>query len=394
MSRLLGIDREAVRAAAAGVRRGEELDDDAAAEVFARGAWTGLVEPGDRVAGALVTAYGAAAALDATRTGALPALPEVAAATDRWAPRLEAQLALRAFRNAAHLGARLVLPGDADWPDRLGDLGHHTPIALWCLGAPERLTAVQRSIALVGARASSGYGERLATEASAGLADRGFAIVSGAAYGIDGVAHRAALASGGTTIAVLAGGLDRFYPAGHVQLLTRIAREGAVVAELPPGFAPTRWRFLQRNRVIAALAQATVVIEAGARSGSLNTAAHAGSIGRPVGAAPGSVFSATSAGCHRLLREFGAVCVRDAADMAELVTGPGEQVPLEGLHLDRAGDPTEQRVLDALTGRPRPVVEIARGSGLSVADALGALGMLQLTGAARETTGGWARGRA
>ena len=146
-------------------------------------------------------------------------------------------------------------------------------------------------------------------ESSAGLVDRGFTIVSGAAYGIDGMAHRAALASGGTTVAFLAGGVDRFYPLGHEALLGRIAEQGAVVAELPCGSAPTKWRFLQRNRLIAAATEATIVLEAGMRSGSLNTAGHAAALGRPLGAVPGPVTSPASAGCHRLLREYDAVCV-------------------------------------------------------------------------------------
>ena len=184
------------------------------------------------------------------------------------------------------------------------------------------------TIALVGARAATGYGEHVAMESSAGLVDRGFAIVSGGAYGIDGMAHRAALASDGTTIAFLAGGVDRFYPLGHESLLSRIAQTGAVVSELPCGAAPTKWRFLQRNRLIAAASEATVVLEAGIRSGSLNTAGHAAALGRPLGAVPGPVTSPASAGCHRLLREFDAVCVVDADQMAELAgRRPAERMP-------------------------------------------------------------------
>ena len=170
---------------------------------------------------------------------------------------------------------------------RLGDLEAHAPFALWVRGDPRRLAALDRSIALVGARAATGYGEHVTIEAASGLVDRGFAIVSGAAYGIDGAAHRAALASQGTTVAVLAGGLDRFYPSGHEQLLGRIADRGVVVAEVPPAPTPTKWRFLLRNRLIAALSGATVVVEAGWRSGSLNTAGHAATLGRPLGAVPG-----------------------------------------------------------------------------------------------------------
>ena len=155
-------------------------------------------------------------------------------------------------------------------------------------------------------------------ESAAGLSDRGFVIVSGGAYGIDAAAHRATLASGGVTVAFLAGGADRLYPAGNSELLRRIASEGVVAAELPPGSAPTRWRFLMRNRLIAAAASATVVVEAGHRSGSLNTAGHAAHMGRPLGAVPGSVLSPASAGCHRLIREYAATCVTTPDEMAEL----------------------------------------------------------------------------
>lgn len=386
MTGLLGADPEAVRAAVRAVRPRDDDRDDA----FARGAWTGIAEPGDGVAGALVEAYGAVDALGLLAQDAPPTADRaVAAGFERWRPRVDAGAALRAFRNAAHLGIRLLLPGDASWPAGLADLGAHAPLALWALGRGGALDALARSIALVGARAATGYGEQVTAEAAAGLCDQGIAIVSGAAYGIDGTAHRAALASGGTTVAVLAGGLDRFYPSGHAALLQRIVRDGAVLAELPCGFAPTKWRFLQRNRLIAAMSGATVVLEAGARSGSLNTAGHAAAIGRPLGAVPGSVFSAASAGCHRLLREYDAVCVRDADDMVELLIGAdGEQPTLPGL--EPALDPLERRVLDALGRTPRSPLEVARSAGVSVGDAVAALGMLELAGSATESAGGWA----
>jgi len=244
MSGVLGLEPSAVEAAARAVRpAGGDLE-----EVFARGAWTGIAEPGDGVAGALLQAYGPVDALAALATGTRPFEdPALSAAFDRWRPRLDAATLLRAFHNAAQLGIRLLVPSDPDWPGGFDDLGAHAPLALWALGSADVLAALARSIALVGARAATGYGEQVAAEAAAGLVDRGFAIVSGAAYGIDGTAHRAALASGGATVAVLAGGLDRFYPSGHAALLQRIARDGAVLAELPCGFAPTKWRFLQRK---------------------------------------------------------------------------------------------------------------------------------------------------
>ena len=285
------------------------------------------------------------------------------------------------------------------WPAGVADLGQHAPLALWWRGRPEALDAIRNSIALVGARAATGYGEHVAMEAAAGLVDRGLAIVSGAAYGIDGMAHRSALASNGTTVAFLAGGVDRFYPSGHDALLTRIVEAGAVLSELPCGAPPTKWRFLQRNRLIAAASGATVVLEAGWRSGSLNTAGHAAALGRPLGAVPGPVTSPTSAGCHRLLRDYDAICVTTAAEMAELIgVGVDLELDLAGADGGEGGQgPRERtsdqvRVFDALSVRaPRVPADIARRSGLATTTVLGVLGTLDLEGSARERATGWVR---
>jgi DNA processing protein len=278
------------------------------------------------------------------------------------------------------------VPGDDVWPSGFEGLGPHAPLALWLRGNPSTLGTLDRSIALVGARAATGYGEHVTMEASAGLVDRGYTIVSGAAYGIDGMAHRAALASSGQTVAFLAGGVDRFYPSGHDALLTRIVAEGAVISELPCGSPPTKWRFLQRNRLIAASSLATIVLEAGWRSGSLNTAGHASSLGRPLGAVPGPVTSAASAGCHRLIREFTAQLVTNADEMAELA-------PLSTTVIERptGGDGSEPtRVIDALSTRaPRSADDLAARSGLSVASVHAVLGILELEGRAIERARGW-----
>ncbi|ANP73048.1 DNA-processing protein DprA [Cryobacterium arcticum] len=271
------------------------------ADLFARAAWTTIAEPGDGVAGAVVERLGAVRALTAVVEAWPPGrlsdslaagvdengagdpaglLGELSQALARWRPRLSSAEVIRSLQQARRTQTTLLLPGDPLWPGGVDDLGRHAPLALWWRGRPEALAALRHSIALVGARAATGYGEHVAMEAAAGLVDRGLAIVSGAAYGIDGMAHRSALASNGTTVAFLAGGVDRFYPSGHDALLTRIVEAGAVMSELPCGAAPTKWRFLQRNRLIAAASQATVVLEAGWRSGSLNTAGHATGLSR------------------------------------------------------------------------------------------------------------------
>jgi DNA processing protein len=405
-------------------------DRDAVAERFARATWTGIAEPGDRLAGLVVGAVGAEqalAALIADREG--EALRQLLAAHDggfealgiddrdlddavrRWTPRISQSDALRALRQAARFAVQLVVPGDPDWPEGIDDLGEHAPIALWLRGHRAALGDLGRAVAIVGARAATGYGEHVTIELAAGLSDRGYAIVSGAAYGVDGAAHRAALASRGATLAFLAGGLDRFYPSGNEALIARVTEHGAAISEVPCGVAPTKWRFLQRNRLIAAASLATVVVEAGARSGSLNTAGHAAALGRPLGAVPGPITSSASAGCHRLLREYDAVCVTTADEIAQLAPLP-EGEPAVGV--DDAGensdpqtveeaeargsrpaaDPTGTRIrlLDALSARsPRSADKVAALSGLAVDRVRAELGLLALDGAVRERAGGWVR---
>ena len=379
----------------------EAPDRDAVAERFARAAWSRVAEPGDGDAGRLVASLGAERALDAVMReadrddGTAPVLgDEYAAAVARWRSRLGMPELLLALRQAARFGASLVIPSDPDWPTRLDDLGDNTPHALWVRGDRTVLGRLERSIAIVGARAATGYGEHVTVEAAAGLVDRGFAVISGAAYGIDGVAHRAALASGGDTVAFLAGGVDRFYPAGHEQLLGRIVERGAVVSEVPCGVAPSRWRFLQRNRLIAATAGATVVVEAGWRSGSLNTAHHALDLGRPVGVVPGPVTSSASAGCHRLLREAPVVCVTGAAEMAELVPGAASERSWPEAPVDDRMSGTRTRLIDALSQRTaRTPAALAAISGLAPDRIRAELGLLELEGAVRERPTGWVRAR-
>jgi DNA processing protein len=378
---------------------GPDLDRDAIEQRFARATWSGIAEPGDRIAGAVIEALGAPRALAAVverwsaetlvaELGANGAISESEAqqALDRWMPRLNSGNALVALRQAARFGVRLRTPDEPDWPTGVRDLGEHGPVALWTRGTDEAYRSLDTSIALVGARAATGYGEHVTMEASAGLVDRGYAIVSGAAYGIDGMAHRAALASHGMTVAFLAGGADRFYPSGHDALLTRIVEQGCVISELPCGSSPTRWRFLQRNRLIAAASLATVVLEAGWRSGSLNTANHAQALGRPLGAVPGPVTSAASAGCHKLLREGNAICVTTPDEMAELA-------PLtEATLVPEVVTRENTRLLDAMSARSQRTAEdIAARSGFSVADVRAQLGTLELDGLVRDGARGWTK---
>ena len=379
---------------------------------LAAAAWTRVAEPGDRQAGVLRRTLGPDGALDwlhhlARRgwsgrpvppgvsdpvTAALPWEEAVA----RWLPRLD-QLDIRRELATLHaLGGRLVVPGDEEWPAAVDDLDDAAPAALWLRGGG-RLSAGDRRVAVVGLRASTAYGEPLAAQLGAALAERGVVVVSGGAYGIDAAAHRGALSTGAATWAVMAGGVDRLYPRGNSALLEAVMADGVVLAEPAPGSSPQRHRFLLRNRLIAALGQVCVVVEAGWRSGALSTAHHAADLLRPVGAVPGPVTSMASAGCHRLLRETDAVCVTDAAEVLELLAPSGQDLPadrpvhpglLDGL------DPVGARVLDALPVRATATLRgLARTAGLSEHEVRSGIGRLELEGRVERVGAGWRRTR-
>lgn len=225
-------------------------DADALVDRYATIVWSHLSEPGDSVAGRLVAAHGSREALEIAMGGSTsPALDpgELAKGRDRWKPRLDAGAVAAALSTAARAGVTIVTRRDEAWPEQLDDLGPHGPHCLWVRGEGARLRLLRPSVAIVGARAATSYGEHVAMELSADLAGSGTPVVSGGAYGIDGAAHRAALEVGGVTVALLAGGVDRSYPAGHANLIDRVAISGVVASEVPCGSAPTKWRFLQRK---------------------------------------------------------------------------------------------------------------------------------------------------
>ncbi len=305
----------------------------------------------------------------------------------------------------ATLGGRLVIPEDAEWPAEAftcfttpgaqADDRWRAPVALWVRGAGRLDELAERAVAVVGARAATGYGEHVAAEFGYELAEGGFAVISGAAFGIDGAAHRGALAAEGSTVAVQACGLDRAYPAGHQRLLDRIAGSGAVISEYPPGGWPARHRFLVRNRLIAAFAAGTVVVEAGVRSGARRTAAAAAALGRVVMAVPGPVTSALSVGCHLLVREEQAVLVTRAAEVVEAVGRIGADLaPLLSVPRRRTDglNPELLAVYEALPARaPRHPEQLVRDSGVPLHRVRSALPLLELQGLVGCGTSGWHR---
>ncbi|MFJ6720182.1 DNA-processing protein DprA [Streptomyces sp. NPDC091259] len=378
--------------AGTGVRGGEEPGP----ELLARVALTRVLEPGDEHGGRWLRAFGAEGVIRLlTGTDARPAEERlVGVGPERLAGyRRRAALAdpRRDLAEAAGAGVRFLCPGSAQWPTQLDDLGDARPVGLWLRGGADLRTWALRSVAVVGARACTPYGAHMAQTLAAGLAERGWVVVSGAAYGIDGAAHRGALASGGATVAVLACGADVAYPRGHAGLLGRIAGQGLVLGELPPGSHPTPSRFVLRNRVIAALTRGTVVVEAAVRSGSLVTARRARELGRFTMGVPGPATSGLSAGVHELLRDE-AVLVTDAAEVVELVGGMGELAPeRRGPVLPRdLLDPAAARVLEALpAGRPAGPEEVALSAGAGTDEVIGRLYELHSLGFVERQGDGW-----
>ena len=223
----------------------------------------------------------------------------------------------RAFAALDEAGATFLTPEDPRWPMKVNQLPC-PPIGLVVKGNVEILS--NSSFSIVGTRKPTAYGVGIATEFATGFVDRGWDIVSGGAYGIDSSAHRGALLAEGRTIAVIASGVDLHYPSGNARLFEEICENGAIVSEVMPGVSALPHRFLTRNRLIAALSDATLVVEAAFRSGSLRTARDAGELLRPVMAIPGPINSPSSDGCHRLIGERAAELVTSVADAVELIS--------------------------------------------------------------------------
>lgn len=353
----------------------------------ARAALCRLGEPGDPRLTGLVADVGAPLVYDRL----LGEIDERGLASDV-AQRLSALDPVADLRRAAERGIRFVVPGDDEWPARFGDLDRAEPLAgrggaplgLWVRGPLHLAETVERAVAVVGSRSATSYGGGVAGEIGATLAKQGHTVVSGAAFGIDQSAHRGALAMRGPTIAVLACGVDRAYPSAHRQLLDYIADTGLVVSELAPGCAPTKLRFLSRNRIIAALCGGTVVVEAAIRSGALNTASWALRLNRTLMGVPGPVTSAPSAGVHQLIRARDALLVTSGEEVLELVAPAGEHMLAELRAPERPHDRLsllDQQVLDAVpVEQAAAPVSIARTAGLALPRVRDALARLVAAG--------------
>lgn len=364
------------------------------AERRARVVLSRVVEPGTVRVQSLVAEVGAAAvcehlAADETLTGPSEVAQRIAEVDPD-----------QLLEQAARVGIRYVIPGDREWPSHvdqldlcepLVDVGG-APLGLWVRG-PVQLHTLGDSVAMVGSRSASMYGMAAAEDLAGGLAQRGRVVVSGAAFGIDYAAHRGALAADGLTVAVLASGVDRPYPTAHRELINYIGEHGAVVSEMPLGYAPMRNRFLSRNRIIAALASGTVVVEAAARSGALSTAGWTTKLMRPLMATPGPVGSGTSEGTHHLIRSGEASLATGVDDVLEQLGEMGEHFAPEPRGPEKVRDELsrmQSRILDAVpVHTPVSAAAIAHTASVATKVAEQELLVLEQLSLVQVTSAGW-----
>ncbi|MFI9009531.1 DNA-processing protein DprA [Actinosynnema sp. NPDC053489] len=365
---------------------------------LARAYLSRVAEPPAAALVRFVAQVGAVRAAKAVRSGEVPPAVDSETSARRAVDRAQEDL-----EAAAKVGGRLLVPEDDEWPrwplNALAIAAANNlrcgvePLALWVRGAANLAEVTRRAVAVVGSRAASGYGQHVAGEFGFGLAEAGVTVVSGAAYGIDGAAHRGSVTAGGPTIAVLACGIDVAYPAGHRALLERIPGHGLVVSEYPPTHTPARHRFLTRNRLIAALAEGTVVVEAGRRSGAKNTAASTAALGRVLMAVPGPITSISSSGCHELLRSGMALPVTSVPEIVESTGRLGVDL-VEANRSTDTGPPQgdAMRVFEALgltAGHSPEAISVESGVELARVRAL--LPQLELASLAERVESGWKR---
>jgi DNA processing protein len=381
--------------------------DESAIDYFAALTWAVICEPGDAFAGQLISTLGAgrALALELARTEAKAYESlfteagsdwlemkkfgqlerTLADARERWWPRLSTSRVTSAIEATERLNGWFITENSDYWPQSLNDLADHAPRGIWGVGTMP--TQLPQAISIVGSRIATNYGESATGELLGPMVSRGYAVVSGGAHGIDAHAHRSTLALDGLTVAIMAGGLDRLYPSGNRELFTNVAAHGLLLSEMPPGAEPTKWRFLQRNRLIAALGDATVVIEASARSGAVSTANRAIDLGRPLGAVPGPINSPSSDGCHQLIRELKAQLITCSEDILELLGEGGvtSAVGLQGLGA------LETRVLDVIGTANADMAKVCTEGGLTRSEAEIGIAGLSLMGLIEQDSLGWRR---
>jgi DNA processing protein len=381
-----------------------EYSKDRALELASAGCIAMITEPGDRMAGALTRSLGRLELVElmidgldtATVIAALKAAGELetcrqsfgdlegtlADSRQRWLPRLSKSRLEHLFSQSASLNLQLLTNEDTNWPAGLDDLQDSAPAMLFVEGNPAALSKLSQAVSIVGSRAASSYGLQVTSSLVRELAKVSRPTVSGGAVGIDAQVHRSSIERELPTLAVMAGGMDRKYPSANFKLFKQVIQHGALLSEMPPGVAPTRWRFLQRNRLIAALTPTTVVIEAGIRSGSIRTANNALELSRELYAVPGPVLSGTSLGTNALLADNKAQIL---CDLKQFATGIEREAQSE---LESA---LAKRAKDAIRDLEQAnLPQIAKNAGLTYSEAGLAIAELKRVGAIYENSGTFA----
>ncbi len=369
-----------------------QYSKDRALELAAAGCIAMITEPGDRMAGALARCLGKLALvehlidgletksvvealnqrgqLDSCRQSFGDLEGTLSDSRQRWLPRFSKSRLAHLFAQSAALKLQLVTPEDSSWPVGLDDLHDSAPALLFIEGELSTLADLSQAVSIVGSRVATSYGLQVTSSLVRELAQVSRPTVSGGAVGIDAQVHRASIERELPTLAVMAGGMDRKYPSANFKLFKKISDQGALLSELPPGVAPTRWRFLQRNRLIAALTPTTVVIEAGIRSGSIRTANNALELSRELYAVPGSVLSGTSLGTNALIADNKAQILCDLKYFATgAQTMPNQQI--ESALAKRAHDAIRESGFPSLP-------EVAKLAGLTLSES--ELALRELTG--------------
>jgi DNA processing protein len=330
---------------------------------------------GPRLTAALLEKFGSAEAVLQASSDQLREVPHIGhkLAHDLHHAMREVNVAAEVELMERHQ-VRLLNLGSAEYPASLATI-FDPPHLLYIRG--NLLPTDANAVAIVGSRQCTAYGKRLAEKLAAGLAQRGFTVVSGLARGIDGAAHRGALKAGGRTVAVLAGGLSKIYPPEHADLAKEIQASGALLSETAMPMEPLAVMFPARNRLICGLSRGVVVVEAAERSGALITARHAGEQGRAVFAVPGPVDSPASGGTHLLLRQ-GAILVRGVEDIIEELDGVAAVATQEQVKAPPGLDETQRKIWECLCGQTRQIDELVRHIGQPVHEVTGALMMLEM----------------
>ena len=359
-----------------------EYSKDRALELATAGCIAMITEPGDRMAGALARSLGKLVLVELLIDGletrsVMQALQQhgqldscrqsfgdlegtLADSRQRWLPRLSKSRLEHLFSQSAALKLQLVTAEDAHWPVGLDDLQDSAPALLFIEGESATLTKLSQGVSIVGSRVATSYGLQVTSTLVRELAQVARPTVSGGAVGIDAQVHRSSIVQNLPTVAVMAGGMDRKYPSANFKLFKQISNQGVLLSEMPPGVAPTRWRFLQRNRLIAALTPTTVVIEAGIRSGSIRTANNALELTRDLYAVPGSVLSGTSLGTNMLIADSKAQILCDLKYFASgSLHFPNQQT--ESAIANRAQDAIRESGFPSLS-------EVAKLAGLTLSE--------------------------